>query len=201
MSKKVILIGAGENSQVIASILKAQYQIVGFLDDVQKENIIGKISDFVKYLDKAYFFVTIGNNASRKIIFQQMKEKGAKFVNAIHKKAYLETDVTIGKNIFIGALTYINIRTQIGNNVFINNGCIIEHDNLIKDHCHIAPGVITGGKVEIGHASLIGLGACIIDHIIIGHNVIIGSGAVVINDIDSNTTAVGVPAKIIKQHK
>lgn len=201
MSKKIILVGAGENSRVIANILKAQYQIVGFLDDAKKKNVIGKISDFVKYLDKAYFFITIGNNASRKKIFQQMKEKGAKFVNAIHGKAYLETSATIGENVFIGALAYINIHTRIGDNVFINNGCIVEHDNLIKDHCHLAPGVITGGKVKIGHTSFIGLGACIIDHIAIGDNVIIGSGAVVINNIDSNTTAVGVPAKTIKQHK
>lgn len=199
--KKVILIGAGENGQVIANILKTQYQIIGFLDDAKKENVIGKISDFVKYLDKAYFFIAIGNNAFRKKIFQQMKEKGAKFANAIHEKAHLETGVIMGKNVFIGARAYINIHTQIGDNVFINNGCIIEHDNLIKDHCNITPGVITGGKVEIGYASYIGLGACIIDHITIGDNVIIGAGAVVINNIDSNTTAVGVPAKVIKHHK
>ena len=47
----------------------------------------------------------------------------------------------------------------------------------------------------------IGTGTKIIQHITIGNNTIIGAGAVVIRNIESNVTAVGSPAKVIKYHR
>jgi len=90
---------------------------------------------------------------------------------------------------------------SIGDNVFINNCCIIEHDNIIKSHAHLTPGVITGGTVSIGNETFIGLGSRINDHTSIGDNCTIGSGSVVTDTIDSNSVAVGVPAKVIKKLK
>ncbi|MFH1326444.1 MAG: NeuD/PglB/VioB family sugar acetyltransferase [Candidatus Falkowbacteria bacterium] len=201
MPKKVILIGAGENAQVIRNILdkQKQYNVIGYLDDTKKgKEIIGKIVDFEKYVNDTYFFITICNNKVRKKLYNLFKKNNAKFINTLHGKAYLEEGVKIGENVFIGAFSYVNVNSKIGDNSFINNCCIIEHDNLIKEHSHLAPGVITGGKVKIGANSFVGLGAIINDHIIIDNNVIIGSGAVVIDNIKNNSTAVGVPAKIIK---
>ncbi|MDD5039767.1 MAG: acetyltransferase [Patescibacteria group bacterium] len=202
MSKKVIIIGAGENGYVIANTLKKRYTIVGFLDDIKRgKDIIGHTNDYKKYIKKFYYFISIGNNQNRKIIYLKLKKDGVRFVNAIHETSFCEKNVTFGDNIFIGANCYINIRSKIGNNVFINNGCLIEHDNSIGDHSHLTPMVVTGGGVYIGEKAFIGLGAVINDHIKIGNNVTIGSGSVVVDNICSNSTAVGIPAKIIKFKK
>lgn len=45
---------------------------------------------------------------------------------------------------------------------------------------------------------LIGAGAKILGAVTIGDNVKIGANAVVVGDIPSNSTAVGVPARIVK---
>lgn len=199
MSKKVIIIGAGENMNVVANSLKSNYEVIGFLDDHKKgPDIIGIISDYMSFSD-CNFFISIGGNENRKKIFLQLKAKGIHFINAIHPTALCEKSVTLGQNIFIGAMSYVNVNSKIGDNVFINNACIIEHDNTIGAHSHCAPGVVTGGGASIGEKSFIGLGAVINDHIKIGDNVVIGSGSVVISDIEPNSIAVGIPAKVIKK--
>ena len=45
------------------------------------------------------------------------------------------------------------------------------------------------------------MGACILQGVKIGERAIVGAGAVVLKDVPQNTTAVGVPAKIIKLDK
>lgn len=201
MHKRIVIIGSGENSVVVASILSKKFTIVGFLDDFKKDKrIIGTMDDYKKYMKTCSFFISIGTNVARRKIFLKMKKSGCQFVNAIHPSATIEQTVQLGTNVFIGAHCYINVNTRIGDNTFINNGCIIEHDNEISSHVHCAPGVITGGKVTIQSGTFIGLGTCINDHLMIGSDTTIGSGSVVIENISSGVLAVGIPTKIIKTH-
>jgi len=55
--------------------------------------------------------------------------------------------------------------------------------------------------IEIGHRVWCGVNVTIIDGVMIGDDVVIGAGSVVCNDIPSNSIAVGVPAKKIKDLK
>ena len=50
---------------------------------------------------------------------------------------------------------------------------------------------------QIGKNVMLSANSTIVGNIKIGDNVKIGAGSVVLNDIPENTTAVGVPAKII----
>lgn len=201
MPKPVILIGFGENARVIEAALKHERTIKGYLDDHKRDpRVLGRIDEIDTYRTECDFFLSIGNNAIRRAVFERLKSSGITFINAIHEQAYLEPGVQLGENIFVGARTVINVGSTIGNNTFINTGCIIEHDNTIADHAHLAPGVITGGGVTIGQETFVGLGARINDHVTVGSAAIIGSGAVVVNTIPDRVTAVGVPAKIIKHH-
>ena len=45
----------------------------------------------------------------------------------------------------------------------------------------------------------IGCGACVLGNVTIGHDSRIGANAVVLSDIPAGTTAVGVPARVIKR--
>ncbi len=53
--------------------------------------------------------------------------------------------------------------------------------------------------VHIGDNMYIGIGAKILGNIQVGNDVKIGANAVVITDIPSNSTAVGMPARIINR--
>ena len=77
----------------------------------------------------------------------------------------------------------------------------MEHDAIIEPFVHLAPGVVTGGSVRVGRGTFIGLRSVINDHITIGERTVVGSGSVVVDDLPAYVTAVGHPAKIIKQRR
>jgi serine O-acetyltransferase len=68
----------------------------------------------------------------------------------------------------------------------IGSNFTVQHGNLIED------GVVIGDDVYCG------VGAKLIGRIRIGNHVRIGANAVVITDIPDHSTAVGVPARIIR---
>ena len=103
------------------------------------------------------------------------------------------------KNIMWGSEPYL---IKIGNNVRITNGVrFCTHDggvwvlrNLKKEYTNID----IFGKIVVGNNVHIGWNAIIMPGVTIGDNCIIGAGAIVTKDIDSNSIAVGIPAKVIK---
>lgn len=96
---------------------------------------------------------------------------------------------------------------QIGKGLYIGHfGPIILHsDAVIGENCSFGPGVVIGtrglgskGSPVLGDNVYVGVGAKILGKIKIGNNVKIGANAVVLTDLPAGSTAVGVPAKIIK---
>ena len=98
----------------------------------------------------------------------------------------------------------------IGKNLLIDHGCgvVIGETAIVGDNCTIYQGVTLGGTGKesgkrhptIGNNVFIGSGAKILGNINIGDNVKIGANSVVLKDIPPNSTAVGIPAKIIKRN-
>ena len=96
----------------------------------------------------------------------------------------------------------------IGRRMFIDHGSgiVIGETAEVGDDVTLYQGVTLGGTGKdkgkrhptIGHNVTIGSGAKILGPITIGHNAKIGAGAVVVRCIPSNSTAVGVPAHIVK---
>jgi serine O-acetyltransferase len=102
----------------------------------------------------------------------------------------------------------IGDRVQIGPGLLLNHGhVIIDGMTRIGDHCSIAPfvtiGLNTGGPdvsldgPTIGRFVFIGTGAKVLGPVEIGDNARIGANAVVLSNVPANSTAVGVPARII----
>ncbi len=95
--------------------------------------------------------------------------------------------------------------TKIGEGVTMphSTGIVIHQWSEIGDNTtiyqHVTIGNANGPK--IGKNCVIGSGACILGDIIIGDNCNIGANAVVLKDVPHNTTAVGVPAKLIQHEK
>jgi len=97
----------------------------------------------------------------------------------------------------------------IGRRVFIDHGfgVVIGETAIIGDDVLIYQGVTLGG-VSLTHGKrhptiknnvIIGSGAKILGNITIHENSKIGANSVVICDVEENSTAVGVPARIIKR--
>ena len=70
----------------------------------------------------------------------------------------------------------------------------------MEDHVYIASGVILSGGVKIRENTLLDDGVVITLGREVGENCIIGAGAVVTKDIDKNSIAYGVPAKVVRKN-
>ena len=92
----------------------------------------------------------------------------------------------------------------IGNNLLLPHpvGIVIGRDVIIGDNCIIYQNVTLGQKEDqfpvVGDNVTIFAGAQIIGNLRIGSNAIIGANAVVLKDVPESSTAVGVPARIIR---
>ncbi|HYE82536.1 MAG TPA: serine O-acetyltransferase EpsC [Clostridia bacterium] len=97
----------------------------------------------------------------------------------------------------------------IGRRLFIDHGSgiVIGETAEVGDDVTLYQGVTLGGTGKdkgkrhptIEHNVTIGSGAKILGPITIGHNAKIGAGAVVVRCIPPNSTAVGVPAHVVRR--
>ena len=102
----------------------------------------------------------------------------------------------------------IHPAATIGKGFFIDHGTgvVIGETTEIGDNCVIYQGVTLGGTGKetgkrhptLGNNVMVGAGAKVLGPIKIGNNVKIAAGAVVLSDIPDNSTAVGVPARVVR---
>ena len=103
----------------------------------------------------------------------------------------------------------IHPAVKIGKRFFIDHGTgvVIGETAVIGDDVTIYQGVTLGGTGKdtgkrhptIGNNVMIGAGAKVLGPLEIGDNSRIAAGAVVLHDIPQNSTAVGVPARVVKK--
>jgi acetyltransferase EpsM len=70
---------------------------------------------------------------------------------------------------------------------------------VVGDFVNLNPGAAAAGSTRLGEGCYIGAGATVIDKVSVGDWTIVGAGAAVVRDLPPNVTAVGVPARVIKQ--
>lgn len=210
---RVLILGAGGHAQVVCDILARACEAgvkchpIGFLDDdtrlvgatLMGLPVLATIAHVHEFAHDAVV-VAIGHNDTRARLFALMRAQGVHMVNAIHPTAVLAPDVRLGEGVVICAGVVVNTGAVIGDNVILNTACSVDHHDRIGPHAHVAPGSHLGGHVEIGEGVLVGIGTSVIPGRSIGDWAIVGAGSVVTRDIPPCSTAVGVPARVIRRH-
>lgn len=103
-----------------------------------------------------------------------------------HRKGF-----KLGRNVDIGAFTYINARygVEIGNDVQIGSHCSVYSHSTIDDK---------KGKVTIKQGARIGSHSIIMPSVTIGKNSVVGAFSLIKCDIPPDEMWAGVPAKFMK---
>ena len=208
----VIIWGASGHASVIAEIfcLREKYEVVGFLDDVNKDRkgspfcgakVIGgkEELDSIQSNGIKHVFVAVGDCTARLNLARYVRDLGFSLPTITHPSAVVADTVTLGEGTVLVQSSSVNVNTKIGSCAIINTNSSVDHDCTIGNGVHISPGVAIGGRVSVGDGTWLGLGSSIIDGIHIGSNTIIGAGSVVVRDIPSNVVAYGVPARVIRK--
>lgn len=211
MKKKIIIIGGGGHAGIIYDCIKLQkkFDVVGYIDKkkglLSKEKIdfLGSEDTFFKKFKKnenLFFTIAIGDNYQRKKVFDKISKYKikVKWATVIHPSANISPLATIddGAQILNGSI--VSYRTKISQHVCINTGAIIDHNNYFHSFSSAGPGVCTGGNVEVGKKSFLGINCSIKHGVKIGNNVIIGGNAFVNKNCISNSVYFGIPAKRIR---
>ena len=98
---------------------------------------------------------------------------------------------------------------KIGKGLFIDHGTgvVIGETAEIGDNCTLYQGVTLGGTGKdvgkrhptLGNNVMVGAGAKILGPFKVGDNAKIAANAVVLSEVPSDSTAVGIPARIVKR--
>lgn len=207
--ESIILIGAGGHAKsIMDSMLKQKkWHIIGILDDASKVGqalmgipVIGtddRLEELYQQGVKQAFIAvgSVGNVTVRQRIYKRLSKIGYHCPNIIDPTAILAEEVELGSGNFIGKRAIINSGSKIGNQTIINSGAIVEHDCLIEDFVHVAPGTTLCGNVHIGKETHIGAHSVVIQGKKIGEKVLVGAGSVVIKDIADGKKAYGNPCR------
>lgn len=215
--KKMILWGATGQAVVLEEFVhKVGYRIVSVFDNDHELSspfkhipLYNGESEFIKWLeknnsvDKYFFLIAIGGwKGTIRIQLQQFLEShGLIAATVIHPSAYVSRNAEIAKGCQILGNSFVGAGAVLGSQVIVNSSSSIDHECILSDGVHVAPGAVLAGCVKIGECSFVGTGSSILPRIVIGTNVIIGAGSVVTKSIPDNVIVYGNPAKIIRENK
>lgn len=210
---KIVLVGSGGHCKVIIDIINStnQYEIIGITDvnvsikTIYDIPIIGDDSLLYDLYSKrgiknAFICIgALGNLQIRQNLYKMLKKIGYNLPVLAHNSSIISKYANIEEGTAVMPGAIINPGVFVNRNCIINTAAVVEHDCIIGENTHISPNVSIAGGVNLGNNCHIGIGSSIIQNITIGDNVVIGAGSVVINDIENNSTAVGIPARVIKK--
>lgn len=206
----IILIGDSGHGKVIADIVRSNGdKVVAKLDDKYNGNFIenscfyGSVSKVNELIEEhqAKVIISIGSNSIRKKVVERLTLSKEQYATSIHKQAIISPSAKVGSGTVIMPGAIVNAEAQIGEHSIINSNSVIEHECVIGHFSHISPGSIMTGGVELCEGVHIGAGATVIPLKKVGQWSVVGAGSVVTDDIKEFSTAVGIPAKVIKTNK
>lgn len=212
--KKIAIYGSGGFGREVQMLIndinkfKPTYNIIGYIDDNKKVgDIVNGIpvlggKDYLNSVSEPICLtIAIGSPHTKKLIVKSISNKYISFPTLIHPTCIIgdESVTKIGEGCIICAGNIITTNITIGDFVILNLMCTVGHDTTIRNYCSFMPSVNISGEVEIGEQVYVGTGTKIINQLKIDNNTIIGAGAVVTASLPANCTAVGVPARVIKQ--
>lgn len=182
----IFVYGAGGHGKVIIDTIgngQIRYGVTTMIDD--DERLHGRMllgvpiasADSI-HLDRG--FIAIGDNASRMRIAARFRDR---LVTIVHRTATLGQNVRLGEGSVLMAGSVVNVGSVLGTNVIVNTAATVDHDCLIGDGVHIAPGCHLCGNVEVGEGSLLGVGTLVVPGIRIGKNAFIHAGQTVTRNV------------------
>lgn len=205
--KAVYIFGySGHSFVIIDSLISNRMNVLGYYERQSSElnpyqlNYMDSEEDLqlLKIIGQNMVFPSIGKNQIREKLIAMFTLNSLHQTKIIDPSANVSETASIGLSTYIGKNTCINSLANIGNGVIINTSAVIEHECVIHDFSHVAPGAILAGGVTIGKKVFFGAGSVAKEGVKVGDNCIIGAGSVVLQNIPKNEVWAGCPARKIR---
>jgi len=206
-SRQVFLFGySGHAYVIIESFIAAGFSISGYFDYQEATSNPYKIPYFgyegnvnvAAIVKDSFVFPSVGDNAIRAKLVSFFEKQELQQCVLIDPNAKVSPTSKINVSTYIGKNASVNAQSYIGKGVIVNTSAIVEHECVVEDFCHIAPGAVLCGNVRIEELTFIGANAIVINNISISRDVILGAGSILAKSIDEKGIWFGNPSKKIK---
>ncbi|RQO36101.1 sugar acetyltransferase [Herminiimonas sp. KBW02] len=211
--KKYVIWGCAGHAKVVASLIKLQGGIVAaFFDNRDVATVLPDVPVF-KGVDGFHAWlkgygdvsnvtgvVAIGGarGADRIQIQKLFSDSGLQLEPLVHPTALICNTVFLGNGSQVLGQAIVAADSVLGEVCIINHKASVDHECVLGDGVHLAPGATLCGCVHLGDNVMIGAGAVVLPRLSIGANTIVGAGAVVTKDLPEGVVVTGCPARIIR---
>ncbi len=201
---RIYIIGAGGHGKVaVRAAQLSGIQVIAVFDDAPEKRggtvcgvpIAGDVPS-ITGAPPLPTLIAIGNNMQRIQIAEQLKMIWA---TVVHPAAFVDPSVMLGAGVLVLANAVVQIDATLENHVIVNDNATVEHDCHVDAAAHVSCNACLAGGASVGKATLIGASATVLPGVRVGNYSLIGGGAVVVRDLGDCVTAIGVPAKVIKE--
>lgn len=209
----LVIVGAGGHGREVAQLVMdinavaPTFSLRGFVDDKKELQgqtvgdwpVLGTVEDLVVRRLADSYVLGVGSPATKRLLSERLGAAGLLTPALVHPSAVVGRNVRVGSGTIVCSATVLTCDVELGEFVTINVACTVSHDSRIGAYATLAPGVHLAGNTAVGVGADLGTGTATVQGKTIGEWTIIGAGAVIASDIPANSTAVGVPAKVIKE--
>jgi sugar O-acyltransferase (sialic acid O-acetyltransferase NeuD family) len=213
MVRRFILWGSAGHAKVLADVIALQQDHVVALVDNNPAAIsclpgvalycgLAGLHDWLQTQTRTTDLcagVAIGGSRGRDriAIAQTLTAHGLQLPQLIHPQATVSRTARMGIGSQVLANAVVAAAVEMGTMCIVNNNANVDHECILGDGVHIAPGAVLCGCVNVGDATMIGANAVVLPRLRIGSNVVVGAGAVVTRDVPDDSVVVGNPARLI----
>jgi sugar O-acyltransferase (sialic acid O-acetyltransferase NeuD family) len=213
MPRRLVIVGCGGFAREVLQLVRdinaetITWNCEGFLVDPQfaPDGLIQGLPalgglEWLENNPDVEIVIAVGSPVGRREIATRIRRTWMNpFAKLIHPRAWVGQAVEIGDGTIICAGALITTDIKLGEHVHVNIGATIGHDSVLRDFVTLNPSVNVSGNVVLEEGNSIGTGTVIIPHCNIGCWSIIGAGSVVTKSLGPNITAVGMPARAVKE--
>lgn len=211
MTNRFVIWGCAGHAKVIASMIDSQGgEVAALFDNSEVTSILPDVpvywgmSGFQAWLKLAEEIsnftgvIAIGGSRGRDRIQIQniFRNAGLNLQPLIHSAAYVCPTASLGDGTQVLAQAVVAADSVVGEVCIINHKASVDHECILGNGVHLAPGATLCGCVTIDDGVMVGAGATILPRIKIGADSIIGAGAIVTKDIPARSVIVGNPGRL-----
>ena len=149
--KKLLILGAGGYGKTVLDVAQQLgcYESIDFLDDNQI-GVLGKCEEYASFADaQTEVYPAFGNNEARMRWIRILQEAGMSIPTLVHPRAYVSPTARLGVGAVVLPMAVVNTGVQVGNGCIVNIGALVDHDSILEDGVHLAPGAIVKAENRI----------------------------------------------------
>jgi sugar O-acyltransferase (sialic acid O-acetyltransferase NeuD family) len=207
----IVVVGGGGHAKVVIGILRKlkRHRILGYTDLKDNGAVVGApylgsdrelatLAVGPGNLNAVLALGQVGLGKPRYELWTRLHSPALSFPLIVSPDAIVNEGTSGGEGAVVMDGAVINTGAVIGRGAIVNTNSTIEHDVVLADWVHVAPGATISGGVAVGRFSMIGAGATVIEGIKIADGCIVGAGATVVHDLTEPGVYVGCPARRIR---